>query len=91
MRSEGFDIESIDRGGEVTYHGPGQIIIYPIMDLRSKNLGPRRFVENLENVMIQFSSLYGLSAEGQIPGKTGVWIGPKKIGAIGVRISGGIR
>ena len=91
LRSGGFDVEWVDRGGEVTYHGPGQLVMYPIIHLREKRLGARRFVEKLENVMIQLVAQYGLSAKGQIKDRTGVWIDEKKIGAIGLRISRGIR
>jgi len=87
----GLDVEYTDRGGEVTYHGPGQIVMYPIIDLRQNRLGARLFVEKLENVMISLSASYGLKALGQIKDKTGVWIGSRKIGAIGVRISAEIR
>lgn len=75
----------------MTYHGPGQIVVYPILALRERRLGARLFVEKLEEVMIKTCAFYNIQARGQIPGKTGVWIKDKKIGAIGVRISQGIR
>ncbi|GMH40965.1 hypothetical protein BSKO_08869 [Bryopsis sp. KO-2023] len=87
IERRGFSIHKIDRGGEVTYHGPGQIVMYPIVHLRQLKLGARAYVEGLEDVMVRMSGIYGISARGQVPGRTGVWIGDKKIGAVGVRIS----
>lgn len=91
LQLQGFEIHEIDRGGEVTYHGPGQIILYPIVNLRLLKLGARAYVESLEDVMVRTLGAYGLSSRGQIPGRTGVWIGDAKIGAVGVRISNGVR
>lgn len=88
--SEDVDIVHVPRGGETTYHGPGQIIAYPIVNLRSLGLGARAYVESLEDAMIDTVGSYGLSCKGRIPGKTGVWIDDRKIGAIGVAISGGV-
>lgn len=88
--SEDVDIVTVPRGGETTYHGPGQIIAYPILNLRSLGLGARAYVESLEDAMIDTAASYGLQCRGRIPGKTGVWIGDRKIGAIGVAISGGV-
>ena len=78
------------RGGQATYHGPGQIILYPIIGVRDLKIGARRFVENLEDVMIHAAQSYGVTATGRTKCATGVWVGDRKLGAIGVRISEGI-
>jgi lipoyl(octanoyl) transferase len=79
-------VEETGRGGDVTYHGPGQIVGYPILDLRPDRQDVHRYVRDLEEVMIRTCADYGLEA-GRIKGLTGAWIGAEKIGAIGVRIS----
>jgi lipoyl(octanoyl) transferase len=82
----GIEISETGRGGDVTYHGPGQIVGYPILDLRPDRCDVHRYVRDLENVMIRVCTDYGLAA-GCIKGLTGTWLGGEKIGAIGVRIS----
>ena len=87
----GIAVEETGRGGDVTYHGPGQIVGYPIVDLRPDRQDVHRYVRDLEEVMIRACADYGLEA-GRIKGLTGAWIrtdnaGAEKIGAIGVRIS----
>ena len=82
----GIDVSETGRGGDVTYHGPGQLVGYPIVDLRPDRCDVHRYVRDLEEVMIRVCADYGLSA-GRITGLTGVWVGAAKIGAIGVRIS----
>jgi lipoyl(octanoyl) transferase len=86
----GIAVEETGRGGDVTYHGPGQIVGYPIIDLRPDRQDVHRYVRDLEEVMIRTCADYGLEA-GRIAGLTGAWLGmdaaPEKIGAIGVRIS----
>jgi lipoyl(octanoyl) transferase len=82
----GIAVEETGRGGDVTYHGPGQIVGYPIVDLRPDRQDVHRYVRDLEEVMIRTCADYGLEA-GRIAGLTGTWIGAEKIGAIGVRIS----
>jgi lipoyl(octanoyl) transferase len=82
----GIDVFETGRGGDVTYHGPGQIVGYPIVDLKPDRCDVHRYVRDLEEVMIRVCADYGLSA-GRIKGLTGTWIGGEKIGAIGVRIS----
>jgi lipoyl(octanoyl) transferase len=74
------------RGGDVTYHGPGQIVGYPIIDLKPDRCDVHHYVRDVEEVMIRVCADYGLNA-GRIQGLTGTWIGADKIGAIGVRIS----
>ena len=82
----GIEIHESGRGGDVTYHGPGQIVGYPILDLRPDRCDVHRYVRDVEEVMIRVCADYGLTA-GRIAGLTGAWVGPEKIGAIGVRIS----
>lgn len=82
----GIDVCDTGRGGDVTYHGPGQIVGYPILDLRPDRCDVHRYVRDLEEVMIRVCADYRLAAS-RIPGLTGTWIGAEKIGAIGVRVS----
>jgi len=82
----GIEIAETGRGGDVTYHGPGQIVGYPILDLRPDRCDVHRYVRDIEEVMIRACADYGVTA-GRIEGLTGAWVGPAKIGAIGVRIS----
>ena len=82
----GITIHETGRGGDVTYHGPGQIVGYPILDLRPDRCDVHKYVRDLEEVMIRACAAYGVPA-GRIPGLTGTWVGADKIGAIGIRIS----
>jgi lipoyl(octanoyl) transferase len=82
----GVAIHETGRGGDVTYHGPGQIVGYPILDLRPDRCDVHKYVRDLEDVMIRTCADYGVSA-GRIAGLTGTWVGADKIGAIGIRIS----
>ena len=82
----GIDVSETGRGGDVTYHGPGQIVGYPILDLRPDRCDVHRYVRDVEEIMIRVCADYGVTA-GRIKGKTGAWVGLEKIGAIGVRIS----
>ena len=82
----GVEVFDTGRGGDVTYHGPGQIVGYPILDLKPDRCDVHRYVRDLEEVMIRVTADYGHQA-GRIKGLTGAWVGGEKIGAIGVRIS----
>ena len=75
-----------DRGGDVTYHGPGQLVGYPIIDLKTMGLGIRSYVSNIEQVLIHVLYDYGINASIK-PGLTGVWIEDRKIASIGIRVS----
>ncbi|CAN1263427.1 Octanoyltransferase LIP2, mitochondrial [Linum perenne] len=90
LRNLGAQLHYTERGGDITYHGPGQVVLYPIVSLREIGLGARKYVEKLELTMIELASLYGVKASAGQQGETGVWVGDGKIGAIGVRISSGI-
>lgn len=82
----GIEISETGRGGDVTYHGPGQIVGYPILDLRPDRCDVHKYVRDVEEVMIRVCADYGQTA-GRIKGLTGTWIGAEKVGAIGIRIS----
>lgn len=86
LRSRGFEIFETGRGGDVTYHGPGQVVGYPLLELPTDRRDVHRYVRDLEDVMIRACADYGITA-GRIQGKTGTWVGEEKIGAIGVRIA----
>ena len=99
----GAQVIETDRGGEATYHGPGQLVAYPIISIRALKLGPVAYVRILEETIIQVLRDHGISGH-RVVGKTGVWIGGepgnkpdagenpagRKIAAIGVRVSGGV-
>jgi lipoyl(octanoyl) transferase len=82
----GVELCETGRGGDVTYHGPGQLVAYPILDLKPDRADVYNYVRNLEQVMIAVTRAFGVRA-GRIEGLTGAWVGGSKIGAIGVRIS----
>ena len=82
----GVEVSETGRGGDVTYHGPGQIVGYPILDLRPDRCDVHRYVRDIEDVMIRTCADYGIVAC-RIEGLTGAWVDDRKIGAIGVRIS----
>ena len=81
----GVEIHETGRGGDVTYHGPGQIVGYPIISLKPDRCDVHKYVRDLEEVMIRVTAEYGFEA-GRIEGLTGAWVVAEKIGAIGVRI-----
>ena len=86
LASRGVDVFETGRGGDITYHGPGQIVGYPILDLKPERCDVHRYVRDLEEVLIRVAADYGLAAE-RVQGLTGVWIGGEKLAAIGVRIA----
>lgn len=103
LRQRGISVIPTDRGGETTYHGPGQLVVYPIVSIRDLSLGPVAYVRLLEEATIQLLSAYGVRGH-RVVGKTGVWIdgepgnkvdpssapAGRKVAAIGVRVSGGV-
>lgn len=82
----GVEVFETGRGGDVTYHGPGQLVGYPIFNLDPDRRDVHKYVRDLEEVMIRVCADYGLAAD-RVKGMSGTWIGDAKIGAIGVRIS----
>ena len=83
---EGVEVFETGRGGDVTYHGPGQLVGYPIIDLKPDRCDVHQYVRDLEEVMIRMAAAFGVSA-GRVPGLTGAWVGDEKLAAIGVRIA----
>lgn len=86
LEAEGVEVFETGRGGDVTYHGPGQLVGYPILDLKPDRCDVHRYVRDLEEVMIRAAASFGVVA-GRIPGLTGAWVGNEKLAAIGVRIA----
>jgi lipoyl(octanoyl) transferase len=86
LAERGIEVFETGRGGDVTYHGPGQIVGYPIIDLGPDRKDVRKYVAALEEVMIRTCARWGIEA-GRVEGMIGTWIDTRKIGAIGVRIS----
>jgi len=89
LAARGAVLVRTDRGGDVTYHGPGQIVGYPIMNLRARSSGPVSYVRALEQTLIDALSSFGVAGSRR-DGYPGVWSGAAKIAAIGVRISRGV-
>ena len=85
LERQGFEIHETDRGGDVTYHGPGQVVGYPVLDLSDRK-DVRRYVRDLEEAMIRTCADYGVEV-GRHPEHHGAWVGPRKIGAVGVHLS----
>jgi lipoyl(octanoyl) transferase len=86
LAARGVEVHETGRGGDITYHGPGQVVGYPIIDLKPDRRDVHRYVRDLEEVLIRVSVDYGIEA-GRVEGLTGVWAGPDKLAAIGVRIA----
>jgi lipoyl(octanoyl) transferase len=86
LSAQGIELFETGRGGDVTYHGPGQLVGYPIIDLKPDRCDVHRYVRDLEEVLIQSVATFGISAA-RVPGLTGIWVGSEKLAAIGVRIS----
>ena len=81
-------VVQIDRGGQVTYHGPGQLLVYPLIDVRRLKMGVRELVCGLENTVIGAAAEYGIEAYGRRDAP-GVYVGEKKLAAVGLRIRRG--
>ena len=86
LNQQGIEVFRIDRGGDITYHGPGQIVGYPILDLHNHYLDVHRFLRDLEEVIIQTLAEYKIKA-GRVEGLTGVWVDGAKVAAIGVKVT----
>lgn len=86
LAARGVEIHETGRGGDVTYHGPGQIVGYPILDLNPDRRDVHRYVRDLEEVLIRTAADFGIAAA-RVAGLTGVWVGNEKLAAIGVRIA----
>ena len=88
LKRTDIDIFQADRGGEVTYHGPGQLVIYFLLNIKKRNLGPKKFVKQLEN-LVQKTLLDFQIQSNTIEGSPGVYVDSKKIASIGLRFSKG--
>ncbi len=86
LERQGIEIAPTDRGGQMTWHGPGQIVAYPLISLQAARMGLHPYVRGLEQAVIETLAEFGVEA-GRIQGLTGVWVGEEKICAIGLRIS----
>jgi lipoyl(octanoyl) transferase len=86
LKKNNISVYDIDRGGDITYHGPGQIVGYPIIDLNNWFKDTHKYLRALEEVIIKTCSEYDLSCE-RNPKHTGVWLGERKIAAIGIKVS----
>jgi lipoyl(octanoyl) transferase len=86
LQRAGIEFHHCDRGGDVTYHGPGQIVGYPIMDLREWKRDVGAYLRALEQVLIDTLAEFGIEG-GRVPGATGVWVDGAKVAAMGVHIS----
>ena len=89
LSAEGVTVHETDRGGQITYHGPGQLVAYPIINLRELDGGPLQYVRTLERIIVETVADFGIDAHTE-QGLTGVWTQGGKIAAIGVKISQGI-
>ena len=85
LAKAGVSLILTDRGGDVTYHGPGQIVGYPILDLRERNRDAHQYVNNLEEMLIRTLADYGITSE-RDPSHAGVWVNDEEIAALGLRI-----
>ena len=88
LQELGIDLVDVGRGGDVTYHGPGQLVGYPILDLKPDRKDVHRYLRDLESVLVHTLGEMGIQGE-PVPDLTGVWVDGRKIAAIGVRISSG--
>lgn len=86
LLAQGFAVERVDRGGEITYHAPGQLVGYPLLDLRGHGQDLHKYLRDLEEVLIRALGALGLPAQRE-PGLTGVWTERGKIAAIGIKVS----
>ncbi|MDE2901446.1 MAG: lipoyl(octanoyl) transferase LipB [Chloroflexota bacterium] len=89
LRARGADLIMTDRGGDITFHGPGQLVLYAILNLRRRALRPVDHVRCLEHTILDTLDAFDVRGR-TVKGRPGVWIGPNKIGAIGVSIRGGV-
>lgn len=89
LAKRGIEVVQIERGGNITFHGPGQLVVYPILNLDRAGLGVRRYVAGLEEAMVRTAADWGIAATGDEANR-GVWIEGRKLGSIGVAVTRGI-
>jgi lipoate-protein ligase B len=85
LKKSGISMVQVERGGNITYHGPGQLVVYPIMDVQTARIGVVEFVEALEEIMLKTVAHWGIKAERNSANR-GIWIGEKKLGSIGIAL-----
>lgn len=87
LNSNGIKVVTTDRGGDITFHGPGQLVVYPIIDLRPRGRDIHRYLRDIEEVAIRYLREYGIFAQ-RHAGRTGVWVAGRKMASIGIGVSG---
>lgn len=87
LKKSGIKVLDVDRGGDITFHGPGQLVAYPVVLLKDKWRDLHKFMRSLEDVAIRFLKRHSITAERQ-PGRTGVWASGRKIASVGIGVSG---
>ncbi|MFH0996168.1 MAG: lipoyl(octanoyl) transferase LipB [Pseudomonadota bacterium] len=85
LERSGIPVVQAERGGSITFHGPGQLVVYPVIDLKSAGISVAGYVEALEEVMIRTAADWNISA-GRNPAGRGVWVGAAKLGSVGIRV-----
>lgn len=85
LAASGFELHWVERGGDVTYHGPGQAVIYPVVDLRARGMGVRALVEAVQAACLAAAASFGVAAE-RDPDKPGAWVAGRKLAAIGLAV-----
>lgn len=86
LRALGAAVVQTDRGGDVTWHGPGQLVGYPILDLAYRGRDLHAFVFSVEELLIEVAARYGIEAQ-RTPGRPGIWVGTEKLAALGIRVA----
>jgi lipoyl(octanoyl) transferase len=86
LERRGVELRPSTRGGQVTYHGPGQLVAYPVVRLEAGRQDVHRYLRDLEEALIRLAAGYGVEAH-RVPGRTGVWVGKDKLASIGIRVS----
>jgi len=89
LKSAGMPVVQVERGGFITYHGPGQIVAYPIINLHTRRIGVKDFVAAMEEAMLRTAAVWNIEAS-RNPINSGVWVGPNKMGSIGIALRRGV-
>jgi lipoyl(octanoyl) transferase len=89
LSEAGIDYFEVERGGDITYHGPGQLVAYPVISLRERSLSLRDYMRGLEEALIALCADYGVEGA-RVPGRSGVWHSAGKLAAVGVAVAGGV-
>ncbi len=89
LKERSIEVVPIERGGDITYHGPGQLVVYVLMDIRSRKIGVTDFVTRLETAMVRTAAHWGIAARGDEQNR-GAWIEERKLGSIGITVRRGV-